>query len=136
MTEKHGPFCLETDRAIYDPVGKMSVKHVTDGFYQEIDSEFDWSQGHVLVQEFSFDQAWPTWEMHPRGDEFVYLLQGDVDLVLLHSGQERVVRLTDAGSFAIVPRGIWHTARPLAPTKLLFFTPGEGTLNLERPPEC
>lgn len=133
MTEKPGPFDLAEDRAIYDPAGPITLKRASETFYQDIDAEFDWSRGHVLIQEFAFDEPWPTWEVHPRGDELVYLLEGDVDFVLWVDGTEQLVRVKTPGTYVVVPRGVWHTARPRVPTKMLFFTPGEGTLNAAHP---
>ena len=38
-------------------------------------------------------------------------------------------RLRDPGSYVVVPKGTWHTARTSVPTRMLFMTPGEGTEN-------
>ena len=97
--------------------------------YQEL-GEFS---GEILVSRHEFSEPWPTWEIHPKGDEFVYLLSGDTDLVLKVAGQEKVVRVNVPGSYVVVPRGTWHTARPHEKTAMLFVTPGEGTLNQEAP---
>jgi mannose-6-phosphate isomerase-like protein (cupin superfamily) len=80
-----------------------------------------------------FDEAWPTWEIHPHGDEFVYLFEGDTDMVLKTGDGEVTLRLDTPGAYVVVPNGTWHTARPYAPTRMLFVTPGEGTLNQELP---
>ena len=53
--------------------------------------------------------------------------------VLWVDSEEKVVSINEPGSYVIVPRGTWHTARPHEPTDMLFFTPGEGTLNAEQP---
>src|SRR5579863_7992072 len=45
-------------------------------------------------------------EMHPDGDEILYLIDGDIS-VLLEENPERVVDVKPGESF-IVPRGIWH----------------------------
>jgi hypothetical protein len=37
--------------------------------------------------------------------------------------------LRDAGSYVVVPKGVWHTARTSVATRMLFVTPGEGTEN-------
>jgi hypothetical protein len=42
---------------------------------------------------------------------------------------EELIHLRESGSFAIVPRETWHTARTSVPTRMLFVTPGEGTEN-------
>ena len=82
-----------------------------------------------LVSSFSYDQDWSTWEMHPNGDEVVCLLSGAVTLVLEGPEGRRELPLKTSGSYAIVPRGTWHTARVGVPSKMLFITPGEGTQN-------
>ena len=130
-----GPHALTQARFVLAPNGNGTSKVVTDSFYEELDAEFDHFSGHVLIQQFTFDEPWPTWEMHPEGDEFVYLISGDTEFVLLEGGAELTVRVNEPGSYVVVPRGTWHTARPHAPTTLLFATPGEGTLNAEVPPD-
>ena len=88
----------------------------------------------MLISQHAFDEAWPTWEIHPKGDELVLLLSGDTDLVLSNpDGSETVIRVSGQGDYVVVPKGTWHTARPHAPTSLLFMTPGEGTLNALTP---
>ncbi len=128
-----GPHSLDTERFILGPDGRGHIKSVSPSFYQELDQEFDGFRGHVLVQRFAFDSDWPTWEMHPEGDEFVLLLSGATDFVLWEEGVERTVSLVTQGYYVVVPRGTWHTARPKPQAELLFFTPGEGTLNAETP---
>ena len=129
-----GPHDLNQVRFVLAPNGNGTNKSVSETFYQELDEEFADFSGHVLIQQFSFDTPWPTWEVHPKGDEFVYLLSGDTDFVLREGGTERTVRVSEPGSYVVVPKGAWHTARPHAATTLLFVTPGEGTLNAATPP--
>jgi len=133
MNNNIGPHDLETARYIVAPNGDGIVKAVTDMFYPELDSDFDGFKGHNLVQKHCFTEAWPGWEMHPHGDEMVLLLSGDIDFVLWQQDQETVVRISEPGNYLVVPRGTWHTARPHAPTELLFVTPGEGTRNAASP---
>ena len=56
-------------------------------FYGRLDEEFGDFGAHVLVSCHSFDEAWPTWEMHPNGDECVILLSGDATMALLMDGE-------------------------------------------------
>jgi mannose-6-phosphate isomerase-like protein (cupin superfamily) len=80
-----------------------------------------------LVSEFSFDSDWTSWEMHPEADEYVYLLEGDVDFVLeAPDGTHNTQRLTGRGA-VVVPRGCWHTARVHQPSRMFFLTMGAGT---------
>ena len=43
------------------------------------------------------------------------------------------MRLDTPGSFVVVPKNTWNTAKVHAPTTMLFVTPGEGTENRESP---
>ncbi len=79
-----------------------------------------------LITEFEFSEDWANWEMHPQGDEFVYLLSGALDLHLERDGQVTVTRL-EAGAAMLVPRGLWHTAKVRAPSRMLHVTRGAGT---------
>ena len=106
---------------------------VTDDLWARIDEQFGDFAGASLISSFSFDEDWPTWEVHPHGDEFVCLMTGDAELILAAAGGDIRVRLSEPGSFVIVPKGTWHTAKVHAPTKMLFVTPGQGTENREQP---
>lgn len=79
-----------------------------------------------LVSEFSCEADWTSWEMHPEGDEFVYLLEGDIEFLLEAEGRRSAQRLTGRGA-VVVPRGAWHTARVFRPSRMLFITLGAGT---------
>lgn len=133
MSMDSGPHDLDAVRFILGPDGQGTNITVTPDFYEQLDRKFTDFTGHVLIQRFSFDEAWPTWEVHPKGDEFVYLLEGDTDFLLRIDGEDRRIRVNEPGSYVVVPRGTWHTARPHAPTTMLFVTPGEGTLNAVEP---
>jgi mannose-6-phosphate isomerase-like protein (cupin superfamily) len=79
-----------------------------------------------LISEFEFDSDWPNWEVHPHGDEFVYLFSGSVVMLMETSrGITEVPMLSPAA--IIVPRGVWHTAKVLAPSRMLHVTRGLGT---------
>ena len=79
-----------------------------------------------LISEYEFTADWPTWEMHPDGDEFVYLLAGCVELLLEEPAGVKSLALTDTGA-VIVPRGVWHTAKVRSPSRMLHVTLGGGT---------
>jgi mannose-6-phosphate isomerase-like protein (cupin superfamily) len=80
-----------------------------------------------LVTTHHCDADWPFWEMHPQGDEVVAVLSGALTLVVETAAGERRIPLAGAGSFVIVPRGAWHTARNVQACRLLFITAGENT---------
>jgi len=124
---------LTSTFVVIDPQQMAHAMQVTDTIWTDLDRWFNHFAGHSLVACFSFSEDWPTWEVHPNGDEVVCLVAGDVEMVLARSGGEESVRLKNPGSFLIVPKGTWHTARVKAPTTMLFVTPGEGTENRELP---
>ena len=123
------PLDLASTFVVIEPDQSSIPITVTPTVYDELDARFDRFKGCLLVSSFGFDSDWPTWEMHPAGDEIVCLLSGDATLVLDRAGAEEVIHLQNPGSFAIVPKGTWHTARTSVPTTMLFVTPGEGTAN-------
>lgn len=133
MTNAAGPHTLSTTPLIMTPGGDGVVKPFTPSFFEELDRDFSGFKGHTLVMTSAFDEPWPTWEIHPHGDEFVYLLEGDTDFILHTTDGDITVRVSEPGSYVLVPKNTWHTARPHAPTRLLFVTPGEGTLNQAEP---
>ena len=124
---------IETTRAIFGPDMRVTLMDVSDNFFQALDEAFDGFRNHLLVSRFNFDEAWPTWEIHPEGDELVFLLNGDTDMVLATDDGEEVTRVKTPGEYILVPKNTWHTARPHRPTSMLFLTPGEGTLNAAEP---
>lgn len=79
-----------------------------------------------LISEYEFTADWPTWEMHPAADEFVYLLSGSIDLLLDEPAGVRTLPMREPGA-VLVPRGIWHTAKIHAPSRMLHVTLGAGT---------
>ena len=61
-------------------------------------------------------------------------MSGEITFVFHLDDGESSLRLTEPGSYAIVPRNTWHTARTDTPCSVLFVTPGQGTQNAEEPP--
>lgn len=106
---------------------------VSDSIYAELDQKYDGFAGHLLIACHHFTEDWPSWEVHPNGDEIVCLLSGDAEMLLHTRGGDVTKRMSTAGDFLVVPKGTWHTARVHAPTSMLFVTPGEGTENRETP---
>jgi mannose-6-phosphate isomerase-like protein (cupin superfamily) len=79
-----------------------------------------------LVSEFECSSDWSNWEMHPDGDEFVYLLSGEAVLLLKQPAGFIEVPLSGRAA-VVVPRGVWHTAKVSQPSRMLFVTMGHGT---------
>jgi mannose-6-phosphate isomerase-like protein (cupin superfamily) len=103
---------------------------VTASFWPDLmQGKFGNFHNEYLVTLQSYDAKWPSWEIHPHGDEIICLISGSIDLTLDHNGTVSTVSLRKPGDFALVKQGTWHTATPLLPTSMLFITAGEGTQN-------
>lgn len=64
-------------------------------------------------------------EMHPDGDELLYLISGRVDVIVEVDGAEQVVELAP-GRGLVVPRGAWHRVALREPSQIVHITPGPG----------
>lgn len=128
-------FELSTNFIVIDSQLSCTPVAVGSTLYQDLNQNFSDFKQYCLVSEHTFEQDWAVWEMHPVGDEVLYLIFGRVELLLLENDIERVVELDKPGSSTIIPKGVWHTARVLEPAKILFITPGEGTMNAADPRE-
>lgn len=62
-------------------------------------------------------------EMHPDGDELLYLVSGAVTVTLELAGGDTRVDL-GAGDAIVVPRGVWHQITTREPGRLIHITPG------------
>jgi mannose-6-phosphate isomerase-like protein (cupin superfamily) len=62
-------------------------------------------------------------EMHPDGDELLYVVSGRFDVTLELGTENRDVELRD-GDALVVPRGVWHLVRMQEPGRLVHITPG------------
>lgn len=94
-------------------------------FWETIDRRDDLRGGRLVMAGHNAAD-WPNWEMHPDGEEIVYLLSGAVDLILDQPGGTRVVPVRP-GQAVIVPRGVWHRAIVHTPGDTLHITRGAGT---------
>ncbi|MGQ0823573.1 MAG: cupin domain-containing protein [Actinomycetota bacterium] len=63
-------------------------------------------------------------EVHTDGDEFLYLVNGAIEVVLDEQtiGAETTVVLREGDAF-VVPRGVWHRIRVIEPAYFVHVTP-------------
>jgi len=121
-------FLLEPDgAAIALPGGRdfwsqlMSGQPNDPGIRKLMGSEY----GRLLTV-LTMNANWTNWEMHPVGDELLFMLEGNATFLLNLPDGVRDVTL-DAGRLLVIPRGVWHTAKVSAPARLLSITAGHGT---------
>jgi len=62
-------------------------------------------------------------EMHPDGDELLYLISGAVTVTLELANGDCLVDL-GAGDAVVVPKGVWHQITMREPGRLIHITPG------------
>jgi mannose-6-phosphate isomerase-like protein (cupin superfamily) len=62
-------------------------------------------------------------EVHPDGDEILFLVAGEVTVILEDEEPVREVPMSPGDSL-IVPRGVWHKVRLEQPSRLFHVTPG------------
>lgn len=85
-----------------------------------------------LVSFYDFSEDWPSWEMHPAGEEVVVCIAGEMTLLQEREDGSSAAITLGAGQYAINPAGVWHTANLAGPATALFITSGQGTLNRPR----
>ncbi len=119
-------FLPDTVYALLDAGGGIRTRPGGREFWAQPPEALD-ALGHDwLVSEFSCEADWSSWEMHPHGDEFVYLLSGDIEFHLETVEGVVAQRITGRGA-VVVPRGVWHTAKVFEPSRMFFLTMGAGT---------
>ena len=61
-------------------------------------------------------------EMHPDGDEILYLISGKVRVVFVDGDAEDVD--VHPGDGLVIPKGVWHRVDILEPCQIVYLTPG------------
>ena len=64
-------------------------------------------------------------EMHPDGDELLYVVSGRLRVQLELAQGDRHTEL-GPGRALIIPRGVWHRIAIEEPGQLIYITPGPG----------
>lgn len=81
--------------------------------------------GYTVGASFLTQEPPHAGEMHPDGDELLYLVSGQVRVRLELDQQDRDVELT-AGRALVVAQGVWHRIFIEEPGQLVHVTPGPG----------
>lgn len=87
--------------------------------------------GFTVGAPFMTQSAPHRGELHPDGDELLYLIAGRVDVILDDGdlemvGTETVTSLQPGEAF-IVPKGVWHRVDVREPSHFVHITPGPGS---------
>lgn len=85
-----------------------------------------------LVTQFTFDESWTMWEMHPAGDEMVLCTAGRITLHQEQADGSVTTLELGPGDYAVNPPGVWHTADVEGAATAVFITAGAGTQHKAR----
>ncbi len=61
-------------------------------------------------------------EIHPDGDEVLYLISGKVRVVFLDNDEDDID--VEPGAGLVVPKGTWHRVDIIEPSQIVYLTPG------------
>lgn len=61
-------------------------------------------------------------EMHPDGDEVLYLISGRARVVFLDTDDADIEM--QPGNGLVIPKGVWHRVDILEPCQIVYLTPG------------
>lgn len=85
----------------------------------EIESSFInlglFDSGCVSLGKFSGETPW---ELHPDGDEFIFILDGKLIVTLLDTDNSQEI-IVNQGNSCIIRRNVWHRNRADSPVTLL-----------------
>ena len=103
------------------PVTVHDVPETVEKLGRQDSAEFATANGCAIGVFRTPPDSW-LWERHPDGDELLYILEGELEIMLLRDSTSEQASL-QPGSLFVVPRGVWH--RPYAKTdvRLLYVTP-------------
>ena len=100
---------------VYDV--RAALSDLPDMSMRFLDSMND---NHLLV--VSRGDKRTHWERHLGGDEMIYVMDGETDIVTLTDGGP-VESTIHAGSMFICPEGLWHRLTPRPFVSALYLTP-------------
>lgn len=101
MSRTTGPYNVATTYARLKPDASAEAIPVSESFWQDLGAgKFGSFENEFLVTTQSFAQNWPVWEMHPKGEEIVILLSGDMDLILEKKNWQQNRAFATAGRLA------------------------------------
>ena len=63
-------------------------------------------------------------EMHPDGDEIIFVFSGGIEVTLEY--ETKLVVSVAPGEGIVIPRGIWHKVHVLEPVNMATISPGPG----------
>jgi len=128
-TSADQPLNLKDFALVLDARQQIHALSAGPDLYPQLGAQFGTFEGAVLLSEYTFSENWVCFEVHPAGDEVLYLLAGRCELLLEQQGQLQRIPFDAPGQVQVIPKGCWHSADiiPGESCRILFFTPGAGS---------
>lgn len=115
MKNKINTFSTHTSLQLTDYLGAVV----------DVDSSpFSPFSGFTFTPVFMAQDAPHAGEMHPDGDEVIFVFNGSIE-VSLEFESELVINVT-AGEGIVIPKGIWHRVHVVEPANMAIISPGPG----------
>jgi len=89
----------------------------------------DYRDGAIYIGHYAGNSEW---ERHPKGDEIVYVVEGETTLILLGKTEDSFHHLK-AGEILVVPKNTWHRFETPEGVKIMSVTPEPGEHTADRP---
>lgn len=119
------PFSLDSTYIHLRPDDGATTMEGGARFWAGIAERTDLDRGRLMGSSPQTTD-WKHWERHPAGDEILFLISGELEIVLEALSGERRVSLK-AGQGFVMPKGLWHRMIVREAGELMFITPGAGT---------
>lgn len=110
--------------------GAMRSYPKTAEFFRNTNKNPELMDGRILALQNvngPQDVHYPTWEMHPEGDELLILVSGSLSVEFREGKKERTAPLPPQAAF-IVSVGVWHRLIVHEPSVLIALTPRHNTV--------
>jgi mannose-6-phosphate isomerase-like protein (cupin superfamily) len=125
-----------TDSAETFDLARFVATLYRDGTSAVVDPAENWPpvvriDGFTVGIPYVTDNPPHRGELHPDGDELLYVISGRLAVILDDGDQDHVgtqrETSVEAGEAFIVPKGTWHIVDVRQPTRMLHITPGPGS---------
>ncbi len=89
-------------------------------------------EGFTVMAPFLTRNPPHNGEMHPDGDELIFLISGRLDVIAEEGGAETVTQMV-GGQAVVIPKGMWHRLDIKEPCQLVVMTPGPESMHRPLP---
>ncbi len=100
---------------------------------EEADGAFamlsEYRDGGIFIGHYAGNSEW---ERHSKGDEIVFVVEGETTLILLVGGKE-IPNTLGQGELLVVPKNTWHRFETSKAVKIMSVTPQPTDHSIERP---